>query len=429
MPLFTYTALDTEGLQHTGSLEVTNQNEALARLAQMGYFPENIRETRQKERAEKPAVPARKETRRYGGLNLWGGVKSKVLTQFTRQIATLVEAGLPILRGLRLLEAQETDPFFKRTIHQIGTAIEGGCTLSEALTQHPKIFNKLYVNMVRAGEAGGVLEITLKRLADFMEKSQKIKGKVVAAMFYPVSILFVAITILAILMAFVVPRFEEIFKDMLNGQPLPGFTLIVLGISKAIKSNIVLTISAMCGLLLLLKMFAMTKPGRKCFDTLKLRLPGIGPVIRKVAISRFCRTFGTLTSSGVNVLQALTIVKETSGNVILAEAVTAVHESVKNGETITEPLSHCKVFPQMVVGMVDVGEQTGALPDMLMKVADNYDEEVDNAVSAMTSLLEPVMIVFLAIVVGSIVIALFMPLIAIMQNIDGTNNRDKLENS
>src|SRR5262245_761692 len=346
-----------------------------------------------------------------------GRVKSKVMTAFTRQLATLVDAGLPLLRGLRVLEKQEKHPTLKSIIGELGFAIEGGSTFSEALAQHPKVFNRLYVNMVKAGELGGVLEVVLTRLSEFMEKAQKIKGKVIAAMFYPTAVLIVATAILIILMVKVVPSFKQVFEGM--GMQLPAFTRLVLGISEIIKDHIFYALIAVVSFFVMFMVFIRTKFGRHTWDKIRLKLPAVGPVVSKVAISRFCRTLGTLVSSGVPILQALTIVKETAGNGIIANAVNAGHESVKEGETITAPLEASGVFPPMVISMVDVGEQTGALPEMLLKIADNYDDEVDNAVAAMTSLLEPIMIVFLAIVVGSIVIAMFLPLIDLMNRVGG----------
>jgi type IV pilus assembly protein PilC len=299
-------------------------------------------------------------------------------------------------------------------------AIEGGSTFSEALAQHPKVFNRLFVNMVKAGELGGVLEVVLKRLAEFSEKAQKIKGKVKAALFYPVAVMIVACGILILLMVFVVPRFKEVFAG--QGMKLPAFTEFVFEVSNAIKNNILETMGGVAVFVILFLLFIKTKFGRYAWDKFKLKMPAIGPVISRVAISRFARTLGTLVSSGVPILQALTIVKETAGNVIISNAIGKVHESVKEGETITAPLEASGVFPPMVVSMVDVGEQTGAMPEMLLKIADNYDEEVDNAVSAMTSLLEPIMIVFLAVVVGSIVIAMFLPLIAMISNLSGDDS-------
>lgn len=427
MPKFSYVAMDSRGKETKGSLDVANQNEAITRLKEMGFFPTKVvqAETKEKPGASKAKAPASGK-KKAGQVNinikipgLSGRVKPKVLTTFTRQLATLVDAGLPLLRGLRVLEKQERNLTLKETIGKIGLSIEGGSTFSEGLAQHPKIFNKLYVNMVKAGELGGVLEVVLSRLAEFQEKAQKIKGKVVAAMFYPVAVLVVAVAILAVLMIVVVPKFEAIFTDMLPGKSLPAFTRLVLSISNTIKEHTVLTFLSLVALAIAYVFWSRTKGGRRVVDKVKLKMPVLGPVFSKVAISRFSRTLGTLVSSGVPILQALTIVKETSGNVVVGEAVSAVHESVKEGETITAPLEASNVFPPMVISMVDVGEQTGALPEMLMKIADNYDEEVDNAVSAMTSLLEPIMIVFLAVIVGSIVIAMFLPLISLMNDMGG----------
>jgi len=425
MPKFNYVAMDQRGKETKGTLDVANQNEAITRLKEMGYFPTKVTE------AEKPKAEKKGKTGKAGaasgkgakkGINLripglGSGVKTKSLTTFTRQLATLVDAGLPLLRGLRVLEKQERNASLKRIVGELAESIEGGSTFSEALAQHPKVFNRLFVNMVKAGELGGVLEVVLNRLSEFMEKAQKIKGKVVAAMFYPAAVMFVAVTILIILMVFVVPKFKQIFQDMLEGKPLPGFTQLILGISEVIANNFLASMGVLVGIFIIFKLFVRTKFGRKVFDRVKLHFPVLGPVVSKVATARFTRTLGTLISSGVPILQALNIVKETSGNVIISDAVASVHESVKEGETITQPLEASRVFPPMVISMVDVGEQTGALPEMLMKIADNYEDEVDNAVSAMTSLLEPIMIVFLAVIVGSIVIALFLPLITLIDQL------------
>jgi type IV pilus assembly protein PilC len=436
MPKFSYVAMDSRGKETKGTLDVGSQNEAIGRLKEMGYFPTKVVQVdAAKDKAAKAPSGGGKGGKK-GGLNtnlnikipgLSGRVKPKILTIFTRQLATLVDAGLPLLRGLRVLEKQERNLTLKEIIAKIAISIEGGSTFSEGLAQHPKVFNKLYVNMVKAGELGGVLEVVLARLSEFQEKAEKIKGKVVAAMFYPVAVMVVAVTILGVLMVFVVPKFEEIFKDMLPGKPLPGFTVFVLGISKAIKDHAIITAGVVVALFIAFSIWKRTKGGRFMVDKIKLKMPVLGPVFSKVAISRFCRTLGTLVSSGVPILQALTIVKETSGNVVVGEAVHAVHESVKEGETITAPLEASNVFPPMVISMVDVGEQTGALPEMLMKIADNYDDEVDNAVAAMTSLLEPIMIVFLAVIVGSIVIAMFLPLIGLISDIGGGDTDGKSE--
>jgi type IV pilus assembly protein PilC len=433
MPKFSYVAMDQKGKEQKGTLEVASQNEAIGRVKEMGLFPTKIVEVdKVKETPDKKAKVAGKPAgkKKGGGINinikipgLGGGVKSKVLTTFTRQLATLVDAGLPLLRGLRVLEKQEKNATLKSIIAELALAIEGGSTFSEALAQHPKVFNRLFINMVKAGELGGVLEVVLNRLAEFMEKAQKIKGKVIAAMFYPVAVLVVATAILLILMVKVVPSFKQVFEGMLEGSQLPAFTRLVLGISEAIKDHIVVSSGIVAAFVVVFLLFIRTKFGRHVWDKFKLKMPVLGPVVSKVAISRFTRTLGTLVSSGVPILQALTIVKETAGNVIVSNAVSQVHESVKEGETITAPLEASGVFPPMVISMVDVGEQTGALPEMLLKIADNYDEEVDNAVAAMTSLLEPIMIVFLAVVVGSIVIAMFMPLIELMNRVGDTSGK------
>src|ERR1035441_3668692 len=437
MPKYNYVAMDAHGKGSKGTLEVASQNEAINRVKEMNLFPTKIVEIEKgKEKPDKKAGPAFKAgsaskagaKKKGKGLSvnlnikipgLSGRVKSKVLTTFTRQLATLVDAGLPLLRGLRVLEKQERNPTLKSILSELAVSIEGGSTFSEGLAQHPKVFNRLFINMVKAGELGGVLEVVLNRLSEFMEKAQKIKGKVIAAMFYPIAVMVVAVVILSILMVYVIPRFKEVFAGMLDNAELPAFTRVVLGISDIIKDHFIYTIIGLAVFVVIFMLFIRTKFGRKAFDKFKLKMPVVGPVVSKVAISRFTRTLGTLVSSGVPILQALTIVKETSGNVIVGNAVTAIHESVKEGETITAPLEASGVFPPMVISMVDVGEQTGALPEMLMKIADNYDEEVDNAVASMTSLLEPIMIVFLAVVVGSIVIAMFLPLIDLMNTVGG----------
>jgi type IV pilus assembly protein PilC len=434
MPKYNYVAMDPHGKETKGTLEVASQNEAIGRVKEMGLFPTKIVEidkvAQKADKKGKPATGGKPGGKKSGQIQikipgLSGKVKSKVLTTFTRQLATLVDAGLPLLRGLRVLEKQERNPTLKNIIAELALAIEGGSTFSEALAQHPKVFNRLFVNMVKAGELGGVLEVVLTRLSEFMEKAQKIKGKVIAAMFYPVAVLVVATAILIILMVKVVPSFKSVFEGMLEGAQLPAFTRLVLGISEAIKDHIIYTSIGVAIFVIIFMIFKSTKFGRHVWDKFKLKMPVIGPVISKVAISRFTRTLGTLISSGVPILQALTIVKETAGNVIVSNAVNAVHESVKEGETITAPLEASGVFPPMVISMVDVGEQTGALPEMLLKIADNYDDEVDNAVAAMTSLLEPIMIVFLAVVVGSIVIAMFLPLIDLMNRVGGEGNKGK----
>ncbi len=432
MPKFSYVAMDQKGKEQKGTIEVASQNEAIGRVKEMRLFPTKIVEVDKvgekggKKAAGSGASKSGGAKKKGGGINikipgLGGKVKGKVLTTFTRQLATLVDAGLPLLRGMRVLEKQERNPTLKSIIGELALSVEGGSTFSEALAQHPKVFNRLYVNMVKAGELGGVLEVVLNRLSEFQEKAQKIKGKVIAAMFYPVAVMVVAVVIMGVLVVVVIPKFKEVFAGLGEGRPLPAFTQFVMSISDMVRNHMLMTLIVVVVVVVSFLMFIKTKFGRHVWDKFLLKMPALGPVISKVAISRFTRTLGTLVSSGVPILQALTIVRETSGNVVIANAVTAVHESVKEGETITAPLEASGVFPPMVISMVDVGEQTGALPEMMMKIADNFDDEVDNAVAAMTSLLEPIMIIFLAVIVGSIVIAMFLPLIDLMNGLGGSD--------
>ena len=416
MNSYAYEAVNASGASSAGVIEVDNQSEAVRRIREMGLFPVRVAE-RQHSRFKR-ALASTHARRSHGqGLSFElfePRVKSGAITVLTRQMATLVEAGLPMLRGLRILEQQEGNRRLKRILAEVAESIEGGSQLSEALAQHPKIFNRLYVNMVRAGEVGGALEVTLKRLAEFMEKAQKIKGKVKSAMYYPCAVMFVATAIVGVMLVFVIPRFKTVFEGLLGGAPMPAFTTFILNLSDFAKNHFVLALLSIVTIGIGFTFALKTEIGRFAFDQFKLKSPVFGPLFRKLAISRFTRTLGTLLGSGVPVLQALTIARETAGNVVVGKLISTVHDCVKEGENISTPLRASSVFPPMVVGMVDIGEQTGALPDMLMKIADGCDEEVDNAVSAMTSLLEPILILFLAVVVGSIVIAMVWPLVILM---------------
>jgi len=296
-------------------------------------------------------------------------------------------------------------------------SINSGSTFAEAMTQHPKIFDRLYVNMVKAGELGGVLDTVLLSLSVFMEKVQKIKNKVKSAMVYPLVVLFMAICIVVFLMVYIIPKFAEIFDDILDGKPLPALTRFVMSLSDAITQNFVGTIIGLAVVVFAFKMIGKSKGGRVFLDRMKLKMPPFGPLFLKTSIARFTRTFGTLMDSGVPVLQALTIVKETTGNVIISNAIGTVHDAVKEGENIAPPMESTNVFPPMVIGMVEVGEETGELPQMLSRIADNYEDEVDNTVASITSIIEPILIVALAVIVGVIVIALFMPLISIITDL------------
>ena len=430
MPRFNYVALDARGQESTGLIEASNTNDAVGQLRQAGYFPTSVYEegknggggaTKAKKgtAVTKTASKSSAVAKKSGAKVANKAVKAKILMIFTRQLATLIDAGLPLLRGLMVLEKQERDPVLKATIAKLSDAVQGGSTFSEGLAQHPKIFNKLYINMVKAGEVGGVLELVLIRLAEFQEKAQKVKNKVVAAMFYPIIVLCIAVAITWFLLVFIVPKFEQIFHDMLNGKPLPLLTEYVINVSRVVQTYWYLFAVGIVLVVVIYRAIAASAGGKIALDRIKLRLPLFGDLVRKSSISRFSRTLGTLVTSGVPILQALNITRETAGNHVVGEAIGKVHDSVKEGESIVQPLEASGIFPPMVISMIDVGEETGQLPEMLLKVAEVYDDEVDNAVAGLTSLLEPIMIVFLAVVVGTIVIALFLPLITIIQTMQG----------
>jgi type IV pilus assembly protein PilC len=425
MPRYTYVALDARGQESTGLVEARSSNEAIGQLRQAGYFPTSVYEegkgggpdgkaARSTAKALRAAKP---RERKNIVLFQRKKIKSKTLMIFTRQLATLIDSGLPLLRGLNVLAKQEPDAVLKRTIDKLAEGVQGGSTFSETLAQHPSIFNNLYVNMVKAGEVGGVLELVLGRLAEFQEKAQKIKNKVIAAMVYPIIVMTMAFAIMTFLLIFIVPKFEAIFHDMLGDKPLPMITLFVIGVSSFVKNHGLILLGSIIAAVAAYKLIARTRPGRSIIDRFTLHVPLFGDVIRKTAISRFSRTLGTLVTSGVPILQALNITRETAGNMVIASAISRVHESVKEGESIVQPLEASGVFPPMVISMIDVGEETGQLPEMLLKIADVYDDEVDNSVAGMTAALEPIMIVFLAVIVGTIVIALFMPLISIISGL------------
>lgn len=416
MAYFTYTAVDSSGRQTAGSIEAVDSNDASAKIKAHGLFPTTLVEgAAPASSATYYEAPRKKSSFSFGG----SSVKGKTLTVFTRQLATLIDAGLPLLRSLRTLIKQEKNTALQNAIGNLADSVESGNTFSEALAQHPKIFNKLYVNMVKAGELGGVLEIVLTRLAEFQEKAQRIRGKVISAMVYPIVVLVIAVGILAFLLLFIVPKFEAIFQDMLGNKPLPLLTSIVIETSRFVQSNILIIIGVIVIGVVLFQIVKRTTAGATFLDRLKLKMPVFGDLISKTSIARFSRTLGTLVTSGVPILQALGITRETAGNIVLSNAINNVHDAVKEGESMVTPLEASGLFPPMVISMIQVGEETGQLPDMLNKVADVYEEEVDVAVAGLTSLLEPVMIVFLALVVGTIVVALFLPLVSIITELTG----------
>ena len=436
MATFQYIAKDSSGAERRGTVEAGDRNSAIAAVRAQGLLPTALGEV--KGSSAPAAAAARKggkapaaSKKKGGALNkeikinlkmpkfLQGRIKTKVLTQFTRQLATLVNAGLPLMRGIEVLKRQMKDPQMLEALNGISDNIAAGGTFSESLTQYPKIFDNLYVNMVKAGEAGGVLEVVLGRLAEFAEKSEKIKNKVKGAMIYPIVVLFAAIGITAFLLVAVIPKFQQVFNDMLGGAALPAVTQYVIQASEFVQANGLQILVAVVALVIIKKIIGRTEKGAYFYDALSLKMPVTGTLAQRSAVSKFTRTLGTLLSSGVPILQSLTITRDTTGNRVLTKAIQNVHDAVKEGESMTQPLSQCKVFPPMVVSMVEVGEETGALADMLTRIANTYDDEVDNAVAGMTAAIEPALIIVLALVVGTIVIAMFLPMVDIISNVSG----------
>jgi len=433
MATFQYIAKDSAGNEQRGTIEAGDRNSAIAAVRAQGLLPTALGEVKSAAPAAKaaPKKGAAKAPAKKGGLSkdikinikmpkfLQGRIKTKVLTQFTRQLATLVNAGLPLMRGIEVLKRQMKDPQMLEALNGISENIAAGGTFSESLTAYPKIFDKLYINMVKAGEAGGVLEVVLGRLAEFAEKSEKIKNKVKGAMIYPIVVLVAAIGITAFLLVAVIPKFQQVFNDMLNGQALPAITQFVIDASEFVQSNGLQIALGVVAVIVIMKVVGRTEKGAYFFDALKLRLPVTGTLAQRSAVSKFTRTLGTLLSSGVPILQSLTITRDTTGNRVLTQAIQNVHDSVKEGESMTQPLAQCKVFPPMVTSMVEVGEETGALADMLTRIANTYDDEVDNAVAGLTAAIEPALIIVLAVVVGTIVIAMFLPMVKIIGTVSG----------
>lgn len=418
MPKFKYSAIDQNGKQKNGTISAASTDDANAKLSGMGLMPTSVGEvaggSAPKATKAKTKAPKKKGSGGFGRV-----IKQDDLTTFTRQLATLLQAGLPLLRSLEVMIRQEKNLRFKAVLEQIADQVKSGNSFSDGLSQHPKIFDRLFVNMIRAGEAGGVLDVVLSRLAGFMEKSIKTKKKVKSAMVYPIVVVGVAVAIVVLLMVVVVPKFQSIFDEMLDGAALPGPTLLVINVSNFMKENILITLGLVIAFFFGAKFFLKTGPGSRMFNWCALNLPKVGDLARKVNIGRITRTFGTLLSSGVAILEAINITKDITGNVYFSKALTRIHDSVRDGESLSAPMGREKVFPDMVTSMIDVGEETGELAEMLNRVADNYDEDVDNAVAGITSIIEPIMIVFLALVVGFIVIALFLPIVEIIKQLSG----------
>jgi len=417
MPTYKFEAMDTTGGEVKDSIEAANEEEAQQKIRQRGYFV-----TRLTEVAAKTAKDGKKKAKgpkksKKGKVFSLGGVKTKLLVTFTRQFSTLQDAGLPVLRSLKILEGQMKPGILKNALIDVVDDVESGCTLSEALAKHPKCFDRLYVNMVRAGEAGGALEVILRRLAEFKEKAQSLARRIKGAMIYPVVVVSVAVAILSFIMIFIIPKFEKIFSDF--KIKLPFITEFLIATSRwFVKYWYVIPLIPL-GFWLILKLIRLNKTGAYFLDKVKLMTPVAGGIIEKTIIARTMRTLGTLISSGVPILEALSIVKETCMNGVYEECYQNVYNSIREGETIAQPLKESRLMDDMVVNMVDVGEETGDLDTMLNKIADVYDEEVDVLVESLISLLEPLMVVVLGFIVGTIVIALFMPLLALLEGLGG----------
>ena len=431
MATFQFIAKNSAGQEQRGTIEAGDRAGAIAAIRAQNLMPTALGEVKgggtpapaksAKKPAKAPAAPGKKKG--FGQIEIKlpafmrGRVKPKDLTTFTRQLATLVNAGLPLMRCIEVMKKQKMAPAMKDCLDGISEGIAGGATFSESLTAYPKIFDNLYINMVKAGEAGGVLEVVLNRLAEFAEKAQKIKNKVKGAMIYPAVVLTAAIGITAFLLLTVIPKFKQVFDDLLGGAELPPITQFVMGLADFVENNGLMVGAGIVALVVAKKLIAKTEKGAYVFDKIRLKLPVIGSLVSRTAIGQFSRTLGTLLSSGVPILQALTIVRDTTANRVVRRAVQTVHDAVKEGESMTDPLASSGVFPPMVVSMVQVGEETGALPDMLTRIANTYDDEVDNAVAGLTSAIEPALIIFLAVVVGTIVIAMFLPMIKIISTV------------
>jgi len=423
MPVFKYEALDSQGVEVKDEIEALSQKEAISKIRNMGYFPTKVRTQGAKKAPAKAA--ARPKTRRGAG----GRVKVKLVTQFARQLSTLQDAGLPILRSLRILEEQQKAGTFKKVVGYVADEIEGGSTLSEAMAKFPKCFDRLFVNMVAAGETGGVLDLILARVAEFMEKSQKLKSRVKSALIYPAFVLTASFAIVMALMTFVIPKFSSVLNDMSEGTELPGITLAVLGASKWIAKGPegwdlkigvvpiggwVVLIGVPFLIIFIYRTIRRFRTGRYVLDSINLKLPIAGPLVGKVAVTRWTRTLGTLIGAGVPILEAITTSSETAGNEVYGNMLNNVHNSIRQGDTFAGPLKQSKTVDAIVTNMVSVGEETGDLDKMLLKIAENYDEQVDVLVASLMSLLEPVMILVLGVIVLVIVMAVFMPMLTVI---------------
>ena len=411
MPKYAYKALDKEGKERFGVIQADSQALAINDVRSLGLFPTTVREATKRDEKK-----ARKEKKGLDEI-YFGGVKNKEIVVMTRQLSTLIDAGLPLLRSLNVLVAQLKPCKLRDILKEVSSDIQSGSTFSDALAKHPKQFDRLYVNMVRAGEVGGMLEVVLQRIATFMERREALKRRVKSAMIYPIFVLLAATGIVMFLLMKVVPVFAEIFEEFGSELPAPTQFLIACGDFVIYKWWLMWTV-VNCTIIVF-KLLMMSEAFRRVVDRVSLKIPKVGDLVTKVAVARFARTLGTLITSGVPILQALKITKETIGNSVIQNAVDKVHDSIKEGDTIAAPLDESKVFPAMVVNMIDVGEETGALDQMLMKVADIYDAEVEAAVEALLSLMEPAIILILGGIIGFIVVSLYLPIFTLGDSISG----------
>ena len=394
MPIYTWVAETRKGKTLKGELEAANEKIARLQLKRRNLGVKKLK-AKPKDLFENVSF-------------LQPKVTSKDIVIFTRQFSTMIDAGLPLVQGLTILSEQMENKTFKNILKQVTRDVEGGSTLADAMRRHPKVFDNLFVNLIAAGEVGGMLDIILQRLASYIEKSQKLKSRIKGAMTYPLVVMAIAIIVITVILVFVIPVFEDMFAGV--GSALPAPTQFVVSLSRFMKGNIHFVIAGIIAAVFLLKQYRKSKGGRKKTDAIALKLPVFGPLLKKVAVARFTRTLGTMISSGVPILDALEVVAKTSGNVILEEVIFDVRSSIAEGQTIAEPLSESQLFPGMVVQMISVGEATGALDTMLGKIADFYEEEVDVAVDALTSMLEPLLMVFLGGSIGGLVIAMYLPI-------------------
>jgi type IV pilus assembly protein PilC len=399
MATYVYEAKTRGGETRTGTVDAEDEAGALVKLRAQQLTPVKVRK------------------KGLLDINLQGGgsITEKDLVIFVRQFSTMIDAGLPLVQCLDILSSQNDNPAFAKVLRAIKNDVEGGLTFSDALAKHPTIFDVLFCNLVRAGEVGGILDTILQRLAQYIEKNAKLKRQVKGALTYPIGVLCIAIAVIGVMMVFVIPTFEKMFKDF--GGELPGLTQAVINMSHLVADNVGYIVGGLVVFVTALRRWAKTRSGTVFLDKLVLQLPALGPTMRKIAVARFTRTMGTLLSSGVPILDAMEIVAKASGNFVIEQGLLAARAKVAEGKNLAEPLEEAKVFPSMVVQMIAVGEQTGALDTMLNKIADFYEEEVDVAVASMTALLEPLMMVFIGGSVGTMIIAMYLPIFTLAGNI------------